>query len=226
MAWDVSTARVRAGLQANDASRDADLEAMMAAALASVETYVDRDLLLDEAHERFVDDAGARRLLVRRYPIAGVYEVSADGRSPTDLEFDVQYRVGEIVFVSPVYAREISVRYRGGYAKLPADLEWCLWTLFMALWNEWFVAPATGGGGGGGSSTTNPGTIVQGTGAIKTLTLFNVGSVTYDVGAHVVGGGGTTTTTDDANTTIPQNLLLNPDRRMATILDRYRRIAA
>lgn len=202
MAWDLATAYDRTGATSSP-ENDLELQMAMDVALTSVETYLDRKLLLAEETETFIYPGPVATLSLVRYPISDVASVVLDGTAATD--FKVRKQTGQLMFGCRRTPSEIVVEYEGGYQTLPAALEWALWTLFDAVWSE---AQAVSAGAGS--------TIVEGSGELKQITIFGVGSMSYDVGSTVVSGG-------EGGATAA---LLNPSDRFSSLLEMYRRVSA
>jgi hypothetical protein len=182
--------RKRIGLQPNDPSRDADITAALEISLDLAETYLDRKLTKQADEEDFF--GGSTAFLLHRWPVDRISGVDITAKfigspiiqytwSTTGSEsyFTVDWEKG-IVF-TPSYARgwPLTITYRGGFDPLPNALLMALLQVFDSVWTS---DPMLGGTAGGG--------IIQGSGAVKKVSLVGIGSVDLDVGATAVGGGG------------------------------------
>ena len=169
MSWDIATARQVAGVTAGDTTHDAALQRVMDIVLAEVEGRLERGLFSKRVVEKYYSVTG--RIYVERYPISTVH-------SPTDGNVQVHCREGWIACLS---GREVAVDYTGGYVTLPSDLEAALWGIFLAMWGT--VDPMTGFPTAAGAA------LIQGSGDVKKVTVFDAYAVEYDVGTTSAGGG-------------------------------------
>jgi len=164
MAWTIERAREVAGI-ADDTYDDA-LQLTMDIILAEAEGKLERGLLLMEVTEDFFD-LDYCRLYLPRYPVVEV-------ASPTVTRLN-KVRGWIEGWGSAVVNCKLTVQWTGGYdpAELPADLEAALWGAFLARWNN--VDPDTGG-------LIASSVAAQGTGEVKSLTVFDAYKVDYDIG--------------------------------------------
>ena len=221
MAWDLATARPRIGLAATDTTRDGDLLLAMAVTLDVIERYLDRGILFQNMVETMVEVHG-RRAQLYRYPLVSMDAVTTSGASSYTAGTPINAShyltddpIGMLIFKTATIVDKVTVVYKGGYVILPAALEWAMWTTFGTIWGEMFPGAAAGGGGGG-----TGGIVVAGSGDLKSVTIFGVGKLDYDVGSTVSGGSG--------NSTSPviktaADMIIDPATRLGMILDTYRR---
>jgi hypothetical protein len=185
MTWDITTARVVAGVPVGDTTKDAAIQSTMDYVLAVVEKLLGRGLLFKREEITFYE-VDTRKIRVPRYPISRVF--SMNGHPVTGI---VQYRVGWIE-VNHSFNRRVTVTvdYEGGYKILPSDLERTLWEIFQTVWentNQQTGAPVPGSGA----------TVVAGSGDVSSVSFGNFGSVRFDVGATTVGGESSSSSTAD-----------------------------
>jgi hypothetical protein len=194
--------RVRIGLQSDDTSRDADLTLASEVSLDVVETYLDRKLTFAEYTEWA--DCAYPSYLVMAWPIDRTAAVTVNGTLHTDPSFSghIDWEKGIIHHAN---SHPYQITYSGGFNVLPPVLLWAMLSVFDSVW-----ASDSAFGGAVGSS------IIQGSGAIKKVSLVGIGSVDLDVGTTVSDGGG-------ANSGAAWGLIPSAAR---TILDRYRRESA
>lgn len=162
MAFDLMTARVRIGLEQTDTSRDNELTIAMNAALSEAQRYCNR--LFAYAHEEvgFIHVASDTVQLFR-LPIKRVFSVKADGNEISVNQYHLQGYSGQLIFDYRIKAHNLIVDYEGGYVQLPSDLELALWMMFDSAWGV--IDKTTGS--------------ASGIGAIKTVSVPDVGSITY-----------------------------------------------
>ncbi len=158
MAWDILTARLKAGLLVTDGSKDGILDATMKTAIALAEAYCDRYFLYQQETQHFVHVE--RNVFLKRYPVERISSIIKKGAITTHTLGELNKEAG-ILGASSV--GEITLEYWGGYKTLPLDLELAFWGIFEAAY-----ATMTSTGGGGVS------------GEIKKLAITGVGSVDYD----------------------------------------------
>ncbi len=166
MAWTIEAARKRAGLADVDTSQDADLTLAMALAVAQVENYCRRGILLMPNVEETFYRTTARTLQLERYPLVFVSSLLVEDNEIT--AYAVDPKVGRILFGGPQCETTIVVTYNGGYDPegLPPDLELVMWSVFDGVYND--------GAGAGGDS--------GGIGGIASIQVPDVGSVRFDTG--------------------------------------------
>lgn len=203
---DIEVLRVRIGLEPDDASRDADIDAAMAITLDMIEEYLDRKLLFEPDVEELFGPL--RHILVRRWPIDAVTPIVIthyDGMGSTTIYESTQFqtdRFNGIVHLCGYHQGfPLKIEYSGGLQEFPSSLEWAFLQVFDAIWAS---DPAFGGSAGGDVWTE---------GAIKKVSLVGIGSV--DLGAS---SGGTGTGGDGISD--PWSLISSP---VIDLLNRYRR---
>lgn len=138
MIAEIETLRTRIGLAADDASRDEQIELAEEQALALCESHCDRRfLLLDELEQIW---PVGRSLMVKRYPIEEVLALTdAVGAIVDPSTYQVINESGIISCQGGgwgAYRFPVKVEYVGGYAPLPADLEYAMLAVFDVLWAE------------------------------------------------------------------------------------------
>jgi Phage gp6-like head-tail connector protein len=202
--YDLTTAKLRLGIDPSDLSKDSLITLSMDAALQFAENYCDRKFMFQPDNESFVH-VKANTLSLRRYPLSAVTQVTLEGNilNPSLYYFISRHedkRAGLLFFDAALFVHEIVVAYEGGYQVLPADLEMVLWKLFDWAWGN--LSPSTG------SSS------VQSVGAVKALTIPDVGRVEFASSGDSTFGGGAS-----SSPYLPIEFLGS----QAAILDFYRR---
>jgi len=173
MAWTIEAARKRAGLADSDTSQDADLTLAMALAVAQVENYCDRKILLMPNVEETFFRVTSNSIQLERYPVVFVSSLLVNESDWITQPFEVNKKIGLIMhsggFGWPFDGATVVVTYNGGYdpEALPPDLELVLWSVFDGLYND--------GAGAGGDS--------GGIGGIASIQVPDVGTVRFDNGA-------------------------------------------
>lgn len=177
MAIAIDVLRERIGLDPTDASRDAQLTAAWAQALALCETYCDRKF--EKATETEELWPARRSLLVRRYPIVSVTSITdASGAVLEASTYQVIDEAGIILrggYGIPGGA-PLTIVYVGGYEPFPKDLEFAVLAAFDAVW-----ASTPGWGAVGGS---------QSTGAVQKISIVGVGSLDFADSASSAASAG------------------------------------
>ncbi len=154
--------RERAGLAAIDASKDVELNAAFATALAIAENYCNRKFMFSADSETFTRDRGIR-LQLHRIPVTTYTEPAGS---------EILYLVKKSGVVLILAAGEtVTIDYEGGYteATIPADLELALLLMFDNAYAS--LKPAAAGGG------------TVGAGGIESVTLKDVGTVCFATGS-------------------------------------------
>ena len=172
MAWDLATAKIYLKIDPADTSKDAQIEGVMDYVLSSIETALQRGLFFLRQTVRF-QYVDVNRLYLPRYPIATVFAIR-DGNDNEVEDFTVHSRTGWVQMLR-IPASPIEVDFDGGFQILPPDLERAMWEAFMDVWSR--TDQDTGG------PPESGGTVVQGSGDVKSLTVFDSFKVDYDVGA-------------------------------------------
>lgn len=178
LAWPTATMmpslRQRVGLLPADATKDAEITAAFKAALAFVESYLDRKLLLATETEQFVPH-GNMSVSLRRYPIIQVQEVvSSFGYAWADGSWRLVNKENGVLYLGP-WNGEVMVTYDGGYdeATMPADLMLAILLVFDQVWGQM----TTVGGGGATAGQT-----------IKSITSAGATVSYFDPNASSGGG--------------------------------------
>jgi hypothetical protein len=190
--------RVRIGLAEDDASRDLELAAALAFAIALIESYLDRKI-------EFLDDEqafeGRGTILLRRWPVVvgSVIIETENGSYLTLTRTRVDYARGMIFHHSSF---PVVVKWKGGFETYPPDL---LWAIIAAFDAAWAATPGWGAETGGN--------LIVGAGAVKKVSLVGIGSVDLDVGAKALAAG-------EGGGSDPWGILPGS---VTTILDRYSR---
>lgn len=174
------------GTDPADTREDGAMSISLNAVGAMIESYLDRVVVARSVTESYEHYFGT--VILSQAPAAGPVTVTADA---VDVSADYTLyrdragaghlsRLGmrhDIPMDWRAYA-QVDVTYTGGWASIPEDLTYAL--LMSA--GDYYGVAGTG---------TVPGGTAAGTGDIKQLTLYDVGSVSYDVGAADSGTGGT-----------------------------------
>lgn len=128
MAYDIETARTRAGLESTDTSKDDLLNGAMQAAQSYAEKYCDRFFSLqdDVAEEIHFTH---HEIQLHRFPLVSITSVMADGK-PVVTDYHMNKTIGMVVFDARLCTHTVLISYSGGYSPLPGDLEMALWRLF------------------------------------------------------------------------------------------------
>jgi hypothetical protein len=170
--WTLNTAKDRLNIAAADTTHDVMIQAALDVALKTVELKLSRKLLLRRETISFpMHDLGY--IWTDRYPIQKVYSLS--GQTHTMRNYTVFPDQGRIY----VGGRgDFTLDYDGGYVELPPDLDYVMWAAFDTIYKQ-MLNPAAGGA-----------TVVQGSGEVQSITIQDLGTVRFDVGAKSVGGIG------------------------------------
>lgn len=188
----MQTLRVRVGLLPTDTSKDAELIATWATAMAMAENHCNRKFMLQDDSETVTHFAGYSYNL-RRYPMVSLTSVVADRRT-VEPSYHNDLHNGILFFDGRLCAHTLLITWRGGYDidAMPADLFWALLHIFDAIWAAGNIA------GGAGPSI----------GAVKQAKIGDL-SISYETGASAAGEG-----TDGFITSSVANVL-NAYRRYA-----------
>lgn len=169
MAYDLAAARQRVGLDPNDTSNDAMLKIAMNAALGEAQRYCNRSFYFAKEKAEFLHFK-AENAQLSRYPIRQVFEITIEGRTLTPNEYHVHNQAGRVLFDKLVHAHMVTFSYEGGYIQLPSELEIALWLIFDLMW-----------------AALNTSTGTTSIGPVKTISVPDVGSITYgDSGVKTV----------------------------------------
>lgn len=150
----------------------------------AVERYLDRVIAQREKVENFARHFGT--VVLHDLPVAEPVVVTLDGVEQTDYEWFKSR--GDLAHVSRIGTswdmpldwrkyEQATITYTAGYMPIPADLAQAI--TYAA--SDMYKSEGTGSLPGGGSG---------GSGDVKSLTLYDVGSVTYDVGSSTSGSSG------------------------------------
>ncbi len=177
MTWDIATAKTKLGIVGT--LQDTQLQAALDTALAIAEKYCDRKFMYAAETASFYM-VKAQALKLYRYPveqIVSITDTSGGTTFGTDT-YKAHLASGTILFDGWHSAREVDVSYAGGYKTLPADLELALWDVFSSVWS---LTPGWGASAGTGAPVA---------GAIKSITVPDVGKIDYDLSGGAAAGSG------------------------------------
>lgn len=132
----IEAMRVHVGLDENDNSQDAAINAIMETAIAMAESYCDRKFQIADDSEIFVHVAGYS-ISLRRFPVNSIASVEAIENTGTPPPYHAYMDRGIIFFDGRLYTHQIEVSYNAGYGPttVPADLQWSIYRMFDVLWS-------------------------------------------------------------------------------------------
>lgn len=193
------------GIEPSDTSNDQKLSSAIDLSGNFCETYIDTVILLREVTQDFAHHFGT--VVLHQVPASQLTTVEVNGVIATDYSW---WKKGSSAILSRTGHRQdvpmdwrqfdqVVVTYIAGYAPIPSDLTYAITATAADLYN----AEGTGSAPGGA------------TGDMKSLQIYDVGAVTYDVGGSGDGGSGSWgENTGALNSTSSQ------------ILTRYKRLSA
>ena len=198
-------------LGVTDGSRDVELSLALAQAGTIAERYVDRVLAKQTVEEFYPHHFGTVILHEPQVDTQSPVTVLLDGTTQTD--YKVYLGRGRLGHLSRTGVRpdmpmdwrgyeQVQIQYTAGYDPLPLDLADAL--TYIAA--DYSTTPGTGAPPGGGGSS----------GEIKSMSIYDVGSISYDVGSSSSSTGGSGTFGSGGPI---------PDTAME-MLTRYKRMAA
>lgn len=190
------------GIDPSDTANDAKLTRALNMAGPSIETYLDRVVAKREVIENFRHHFGT--VVLHHCPVDPTITVEVNGSPATGYEW---YEYRSLAYLTRTGLRpdmpmdwrrfdRVKVTYTAGFDPIPSDLAYAI----VMTAGGFYAADGTGAAPGGAS------------GDVKTLQIYDVGSVTYDV-----GGEGSDT----------QVGVINPgiiSEQAAQILSRYKRM--
>ena len=191
------------------ADNDAELSQALNMAGYSVETYLDRVVLKREVEEYFPHHFGTVEL--HNLPVDPTADLTVDLNGDEQTDYSLWFDRNRLAHLSRTgqsfdvpmdwrpYAN-VTVTYTAGYDPLPSDLaNAIIWTAALIYQSE---GSGSIPGGGGGS------------GEIKSMSIYDVGSISYDVGGASSGSG---------DGTFPSAGIIPGSA--AQVLSRYKRMA-
>lgn len=172
------------GILPADTTKDVVLANSVRTANALIAGYIGFDLSDTDTLRTFIDtiENNARHILLPAFPIIEVAALSANGLPVLVDNYWVNNRIG-IVDFSPGnfsygaggmrFGHRVAVVYRAGYEEIPEDLQMACLNIAAALYNMGgtFASAASGG-----------------TGELKSLTMFDAMSMSFDVGGTSATG--------------------------------------
>lgn len=112
---------------------DATATRALTVALAAVETWLDRPL---ELAERTQEDFGLmERILLRAWPVESVSLITHDDGDDTEIDLELVHldkQTGRLRM--PTLYGTVRTTYTGGFATMPAELEFALWQVAAVLY--------------------------------------------------------------------------------------------
>lgn len=170
-------------LDITDDNQDAALGAALNMAGPTIETYLDRVVAKRLVTEYFPHHFGTVELHNMPVDVGAGVTVTLDGDAQTGFELFL-YR-GQTAFLTRGKQRQdypmdwrvfeqVEVQYTAGYDPLPVDMANGI------IWTAGLIYQGQGSGNIPGGS---------GTGEVKSMTIYDVGSISYDVGSSGSSGG-------------------------------------
>jgi hypothetical protein len=163
-----------------DTTKDPVYTRALNAAGAAIESWLDTVVLRREVTERFAHHFGT--VALKNIPATTLVEVNVGGQVSTDYEWFLS--TGGYAYLTRTGIRwdmpmdwrpyeQVDVKYTAGFDPIPLDLSYAI--VFTALAFSGVEGKGTAPGGASGD--------------LKQFQLYDVGSVTYDVGGGGGGGG-------------------------------------
>jgi hypothetical protein len=170
----LEAAKVRVGV--TDDASDVLIAATMAASLEALEAYLNRKIRpFNDSVKETQTPFNGHSIQLHTLPVEDVNSITLveGGSAVTDFHFDAD--VGRVFFPRTM-AHKLLIDYKGGYSvAIPPLFEAALWMLFDSIWPT--VQKSTSAGGA----------VVSQTGAVKSISIPDVGTVQFDVGAASAG---------------------------------------
>jgi hypothetical protein len=168
------------GLEPNDTTKEALLELSVNTANALIAGYVGVDLSDTDTEQAFIEvvDNDARHMKLPAFPILSVVTLSADGNVMDPANYMLNERIGIIDFPMGIpsgarWGHRMVATFKAGYEEIPQDLVMACTNIAAALYNlgGTFASAASGGSG-----------------ELKSLTMFDAMSMSFDVGGTNANG--------------------------------------
>lgn len=171
------------GIDPGDVTKDAELSQAINMAGDFIETYLDRVVALREVNEYFPHHFGT--VILHHYPVDTAQGVVVTLNGDAQSGYTVWRGRDNLGHLSRTGMRQdtpmdwrrydqVDVTYTAGFDPIPSDLANCIIWTAADLYNSQGTGSIPGGGGSG---------------EIKGMTIYDVGSITYDVGSSSSGGG-------------------------------------
>lgn len=198
------------GIDVGDTTKDTELSFSLDAAGQICEQYIDRVIGKRPVEEYFQSYFG--RVTLHNYPVDTAQDVTVtlNGQEQSDYEvYEERWRLPHLTRQAvqhdmPLDWRaydRVVVSYTAGFDPIPSDLSQAIIYTAADIYSSQGQGILPGGGGGG-------------SGAIKSMSIHDVGSITYDVGVAQGPSGGSISSFGVINETA------------AHLLHRYKRMAA
>ncbi len=173
------------GIDPGDSTQDEELTRALNFAGDFIETYLDRVIGKREVTEYFPHHFGVIEL--HNMPVDTSIRPVVTLNETEQTGYEVFMYRGKAGFLSrqgmrqdvPLDWRSFEqavVTYTAGFDPIPADLSQCIVWTAAALYNSEGTGTLPGGGGSSGE--------------VKSVSVYDVGSITYDVGSSSTGGAG------------------------------------
>ena len=187
MAWTRAQAKLYLGLPATpDPILDPLIDQVLLETLQAVQGALGRELFLARNTVRFYN-VNVEQLQLPRPPIVTIHAIDYAGVSPAGSAFgtgtdnlQIHHKEGWIRSMDFCGRREINVDFEGGFDPLPVDLEQDMWSAFLTRYDEKDQANAGAPPRAGQGSS-----VISGSGDVSRVTIQDLGTITYDVGATV-----------------------------------------
>lgn len=170
------------GVAVSDNSKDQVLNVSLQTANALIAGYVGVDLSDSDTEQAYIEvvDNDARHMRLPAFPIIEIKSLSADGELMAPSNYQLNPRLGMVDFPMGIpggqgarWGHRMVVTYTAGFEEVPQDLKMACTNMAAGLYNlgGTFASAATGG-----------------TGELKSLTMFDAMSMSFDVGGNTADG--------------------------------------
>jgi len=177
----LDTLKVFLGIDPSDTSQDAELDAALQQAIVAVETWLDRIVIKRSVEEYFPYHFGTVQL--HEYPVDTSVDVVVTKDGVADANYIPWLQRGKMSYLSRIGSHydtpmdwrkfsQVVITYTAGYDPLPLDLANAI------VWTAAAIKDSFGTGVIPGGSS----------GDVKSMSIYDVGSISYDVGVSSGGG--------------------------------------
>jgi hypothetical protein len=202
MLADVSDLKANLGIAPEDGTKDQLLDQSLTLANSIIAAYIGFDVSDVDTEQSYTEivDENADYVRLPLFPLIDVLSVTADGDLVDPTAYYVDPKLGHVNFLRGIprgsaparWGHRMGVRYLAGLEEIPEDLSLACLNIAAGIYNL------------GGTFAS----VAQGTGELKSLTMFDAMSMSFDTTQQ--------TGTDAAGT--PQAML----KAWSFVLDKYR----
>ena len=116
---------VKAYLSVSSPEDDDYIALVLSSVIGAVEQFCQRVFPEGEVTEEFFNKYDCRSLVLKKWPVSSIASFSVEGMAIAASDYNLHGEYG-ILYLNPTRSGDIEITYTGGYAELPAQIEYVI----------------------------------------------------------------------------------------------------